>query len=107
MGSIAQSKQVFIIGAYYGTQKPSNLEDFLREFIEETKLLCRDGIIINNKHVQGNIDSIICDTPAKSFILQVKGHTGYSSCSKCTTECDFRNNKVCSNKCTIENRFRI
>lgn len=39
--------------------------------------------------------SIICDTPAKSFILQVKGHTDYSSCTKCTTKVDFRNNTVC------------
>lgn len=57
--------------------------------------MCRDGIIINNKHVHCNIDSIICDTPAKAFILQVKGHTGYSSCTKCKTEGTFRNNKVC------------
>lgn len=65
LDSIAQSKQVFIIAAYYGTQKSSNSEDFLREFIEETKVLCSDGIIINNKHVQYSIDylSIICDTP--------------------------------------------
>lgn len=95
LGSVTQSKQVFIIGAYYGRQKPSNSQDFLREFIEETKLLCHNGIVIDNKHIQCSIDSIICDTPAKSFILQVKGHTGYSSCTKCITEGDFRSNKVC------------
>lgn len=95
LGSVVQSKQVFIIGAYYGRQKPSNSQEFLKEFIEEAKLLCNDGIFINNKHIKCSIDSIICDTPAKSFILQIKGHTGYSSCTKCITEGDFRCNKVC------------
>lgn len=95
MGSIVQSKQVFIIGAYYSRQKPSNSQEFLKEFIEEAKLLCNDGIFINNKHFKCSIDTIIYDTPAKSFILQIKGHTGYLSCTKCITEGDFRCNKVC------------
>ncbi|KYM94366.1 hypothetical protein ALC62_15008, partial [Cyphomyrmex costatus] len=94
LGSIGESKQVFIIGIYYGKQKPCNPNDFLKEFIEETKLLCNNGIVID-KHIQCSINSIICDAPAKAFVLQIKGHTGYSSCTKCTTEGDFRCNKVC------------
>lgn len=95
LGSTAESKKVFIIGAYFGIQKPSNLEDFLREFVEETKLLCRERIITNNKYIQCSIDSIICDAPAKAFILQIKGHAGYSSCTKCITEGSLRGTTVC------------
>lgn len=33
----------------------------------------------------------ICDAPAKSFVLNIKGHNGYFSCTKCTLEGHFEN----------------
>lgn len=32
--------------------------------------------------------AIICDAPAKSYVLGIKGHSRYFSCPKCTTERD-------------------
>lgn len=95
LGSINKSKEVFIIGIYYGTQKPSNSNEFLKKFVDETKILCKDGININNKNITFTIEAIICDAPAKSFILQTKGHTGYSSCTKCIIEGSYINCKMC------------
>lgn len=40
----------------------------------------------NNKHVKILLHGIICDAPAKSFVLNTLGHTGKVSCSKCTIE---------------------
>lgn len=41
------------------------------------------------------IEALICDTPAKAFVLCVKGHSGYSSCTKCTTEGEYVGNRIC------------
>lgn len=95
LGSISDFKKVFVIGIYYGTQKPSNSNEFLRKFVDDTKILCEEGIIINDKSIPCRIDLIICDAPAKSFILGIKGHNGYSSCTKCITEGSYINGKMC------------
>ncbi|CAN7998523.1 unnamed protein product, partial [Ixodes pacificus] len=39
--------------------------------------------------------AFICDAPAKSFILCIKGHTGYYSCTKCTVRGTYINGRVC------------
>ena len=33
-----------------------------------------------------HIQCTICDTPARNFVKQVKGHNGYFCCDKCTQE---------------------
>jgi len=38
---------------------------------------------------------LICDSPAKSFALGIKSHTGYFSCTKCDQEGEFFNNVLC------------
>ncbi len=44
------------------------------------------GIVINNNAVQVTIDSFICDAPARAYTCNIKGHTGYFGCGKCTQE---------------------
>jgi len=41
------------------------------------------------------IKLICADAPAKSFILNVKGHTGYSSCTKCWDEGEYYERRIC------------
>lgn len=41
------------------------------------------------------VDAFCCDCPAKSFILSVKGHAGYSSCIRCKIEGERINNTTC------------
>lgn len=48
-----------------------------------------------NCNIKVNVKAIICDAPAKSFILNIKGHNGYSSCTKCTIYGDYVNSKMC------------
>ncbi|EFN84695.1 hypothetical protein EAI_00175, partial [Harpegnathos saltator] len=95
LGSVAESKEVYIIGIYYGTQKPSDNNKFLAKFVDEIKILHEEGIILKNTSVSCTIHSIICDAPAKAFMLQIKGHNGYSSCTKCITEGSYVNGKMC------------
>jgi hypothetical protein len=73
----------FVIGVYHGYSKPSNVDEYLHEFIEEAHLLEREGLNHNGHHHDFKINSFVCDMPARSFIKCVKGHGAYGGCDRC------------------------
>jgi hypothetical protein len=93
-------KKVYMVGCYYGNDKPNNANDFLKEFIYEL-------ISIKDKlPIQVSLYAIVCDAPAKSFILSTKGHTEYASCSKCCIYGTYKNGTVCFVE-RVPSRLRI
>ena len=72
----------FVIGIFYGHSKPSDLK-FLNTFVEEFLTIKDQGMTYNGHTVCCHISAFICDSPARSFIKNVKGHTAYSSCERC------------------------
>jgi len=93
------SNIVFPIGLYWGYDKPSDSNDFLRDFYDEIISLINSGIDIKNKSgVITNkiiiLDTFCCDVPAKSFVLKIKGHSGFCSCTRCCTEGEYLNRRV-------------
>lgn len=74
---------MFIIGCYYGKPKPGDSNEFLQEFVDELCNLIINGIDFNSVHIKVVLKAFICDIPAKSYILNVKGHTGKKSCVRC------------------------
>lgn len=86
---------VFSVGLYYGYQKPHDSNDFLHDFITEILELNTYGITINNEMKKVQLEVMCCDVPAKSFILRVKGHSGFFSCTRCLHEGEYINNRVC------------
>lgn len=48
----------------------------------------------NDKVVSCNLRCFVCDSPARSLVCGVKGHTGYNGCGKCVQEGDYVNNRV-------------
>ncbi|CAI6361869.1 unnamed protein product [Macrosiphum euphorbiae] len=105
LGYIRQESQiVFPIGIYWGNEKPSDSNIFLKDFLDEINDLILNGISIevfdkNNKSSivikKVIIDAFCCDSPAKAFLLKIKGHTGFYSCTKCTVEGTFLQRRVC------------
>lgn len=89
-----QTSKVYIIGAYFGQTKPENA-NFLRQCVDELKDMINDGFEHKNKLIQINVHALICDAPAKAFVLGIKGHTGFNSCSKCVVEGVRCNNRIC------------
>lgn len=87
LGSIANIECVknciFPIGIYYGKGKPKSCQSFLQDFVDEVVQLISNGLIVQGMSLKIKLGAFICDAPAKSYILGVKGHTGYSSCTKC------------------------
>lgn len=86
---------VFPVGLYFGTEKPNDSNEFLKDFIDEAKHLVENGLVINNSIYKILLDVFCCDTPAKAFILKIKGHNGFSSCTRCEIEGEYKENRLC------------
>ncbi|KAL4108065.1 hypothetical protein QTP88_018322 [Uroleucon formosanum] len=76
----------FIVGVYFRSKKPYNIQEYLYPFVEELNYLLEHGLVINDNTININIKGIIADAPARAFIKQVKGHSGYFACEKCIEE---------------------
>lgn len=85
---------IFIIGAYYGKPKPEDCNEFLEDFVNELCHLINVGTMCGNKRVKIVLEALICDSPAKSFIFNVKGHTAKNACVRCQTLGEYDNNRV-------------
>lgn len=86
---------VFIIGLYWGLEKPHDSNIFLNDMVKELKELSVIGMVTPYGKKIVLVDCISCDAPAKSFISKTKGHTGFYSCSRCDIEGMYYENRVC------------
>ncbi|CAI6370651.1 unnamed protein product [Macrosiphum euphorbiae] len=98
------SDKVFPIGIYCGQEKPGNSNIFLNKFIEEAKALVENGLNIDNTFYKVSFNTFVCDVPAKSFLLNIKGHSGFYSCTRCEQDGEYRLNRVCFPYITPPNR---
>ncbi|KAF5285063.1 hypothetical protein FQR65_LT02376 [Abscondita terminalis] len=71
--------KIFVLGIFCGTTKPP-ANEFISDFVTESRKLCENRIQINKSVLNFRISSLICDAPAKSHIMAIKGHTGHFSC---------------------------
>lgn len=89
------NSQVFLVGLYWGKQKPQNSNEFLVQLVNELKILCIDGISLPCSKKKIVVHAVCCDVPAKSYVLGTKGHSGFSSCTKCTVTGVYLERRVC------------
>ncbi|CAI6370279.1 unnamed protein product [Macrosiphum euphorbiae] len=88
-------KTVVPVGIYHGKfTKPSSSHEFLNPFITEMKEIINNGLCINNILLKFEISQIVCDAPAKSFVLNVKNFNAYHGCNSCTVEGTFIKNRM-------------
>ena len=78
-----QVQEPFIIGICCGSEKPTNLAEYLAEFVTEMNTLEEEGMLWQEGSIQVKVSCVICDAPAKAYIKQIKGHSGYFGCDKC------------------------
>lgn len=93
------TKTVIPVGIYHGYSTPQNSNDFFIDFISEAKELVTNGIVLNNSNIKVSFGAFICDSPAKTFILKLKGHSGFSSCTRCIQVGEYYINRVCYPYC--------
>lgn len=84
--NVSSSTYVFLIGLYWGLEKPLDSNLYLSDLVNELKELSNIGISTPYGRKYVVVNCICCDVPAKSFILKTKGHTGFSSCTRCFIE---------------------
>jgi len=68
-------KRPFVIGLYGGNRKPSDVAQYLEDFVKESQCLEVNGINLGSSVWVFKIHSIMCDAPARSFVRNTKGHT--------------------------------
>lgn len=56
------------IAIFYGKTKPTSLDDFLGQLVEELVDVLNHGIIINNYKINVRLRCFICDSPARAFL---------------------------------------
>lgn len=86
LGRTSLQHSVFIIGIYEGIAKPQCSNAYIKLLVEEICQLRERGISIRGQTYRFLLDKILMDAPAKSYMLGVKGHTGYASCTKCRVQ---------------------
>lgn len=75
--------KVFTIGLFSGSEKPKNVDEYLHDFVAEMNSIENGGICISSVNCSLEVSCFICDAPARAFVKQVKGHSGYYGCEKC------------------------
>lgn len=85
---------VIPIGVFHGLKKPKCIQEFLNPFISDILGVMSSGLLVNGKNFKLEIKNIVCDAPAKSFILNVKSHNAYFGCNSCIIEGTFIENRV-------------
>jgi len=60
-------RYVLPVGIYHGLKKPDSSDNFLSDILNIVQL----GIQINDKVFNVTIGHIVCDAPAKSYLLNV------------------------------------
>lgn len=76
-------KNVFIIGFYFGIQKPKCSNEFIRPVVDEIIHLQKKGITVKHKTYQFRLEKLVMDAPARSYILGVKNHRSKKPCQRC------------------------
>ena len=87
-------KHPFAIGLYGGNHKPSDLAQYLDDFVKECQHLEINGLVLGSCVLAFKIHSIVCDAPARSFVRQTKGHNAYGGCDRCRQAGLWRNRVI-------------
>lgn len=95
LGTLQNIKQEepVTIGLFCGTSKPTSLAEYLQEFISEVNELAK-GFEFEGVMLTLLLSSMVCDAPARAFLKNVKGHTGYHGCEKCTQDGLYLENRM-------------
>ena len=72
----------FIIAIYHGKQDPTNVYEFLYDFVQELKRLRQNGFTYKGHVYQFKVRHFILDRPARSLVKCCVNHNGHGACGK-------------------------
>jgi len=88
------SNLIIQIGIFQGLTKPLSVTEYFHPFLLDISILLDSGLCVNDRIFKFEIGHIVCDSPAKVFLLNVKGHNGYFSYSSCIQEGRYLQNRM-------------
>ncbi|KAF7258120.1 hypothetical protein EG68_03577 [Paragonimus skrjabini miyazakii] len=96
----------FVVGVYRGPVKPSDVQAYLRQCIDELDVLYRDGLVIpgSTSCIFVVLSSVVCDISTRCFVKQCRDHAGYSGCDHCSQRGVMLARRVTFRKCGCPNR---
>jgi len=94
LGMVVGTSSPFLIGAFCGSSKPPNIEQFLQQFITEALELNDDGFFLQGVRFRAEITCFICDAPARALIKATKLHCGYYGCDRCLQKGEYVQGRV-------------
>lgn len=56
------------IAIFHGQTKPTSLDDFLNQYVDELIDVLKHGISINGHKIMVKLRCFICDSPARAFL---------------------------------------
>lgn len=74
----------FIIGLYVAHKDPQNINEYLKDLVNELDDLFKNGFECDGSRFKFNVRHYILDAPARAFIKCIIRHNGYGACEKCT-----------------------
>ena len=78
---------VVTVGCFHGKGKPKGcLAEFLRDFVQEFKVLQEEGLHYRSNRISISIKNIIADAPARAFLIGSKICNFSYGCHKCATK---------------------
>ncbi|XP_074106283.1 uncharacterized protein LOC141532028 [Cotesia typhae] len=76
-----------LLGIYKGDKKPQSFTDFFADFVGEVKnIMMNEGIEYKQKKIPIELRCFIADAPTWASVLNHRGHTAKTPCSKCHVE---------------------
>jgi hypothetical protein len=91
------------IAVFCGIGKP-NLTPFLNHLCEEISRLTTSGFCYNSLQIKVRKVTCVCDTPARAFVLSLKGHTSFNGCSWCRQTGCYMNDRISFSRVVSEKR---
>ena len=74
----------FVVGCYYGPGHPNDPDSYMEDLVSELQLIIGVVLEYESYKYRVSIRCFICDTPARSMLKGIVGHTGFYSCERCT-----------------------
>lgn len=88
------SQYVLPIGIFHGNTKPKSIHEFFNPFLTDLLELLNNSINVDGCIYKFEVGHVVGDSPAKSFLFNVKSFNVYYGCNSCTQKGSYINNRM-------------
>ena len=75
----SSSREPFVVGVFCGVSKQPSMQAFLNDFVDECRDVVATGIVIGDHLLSVELNSFVCDAPARAMIKITSRRIGVTS----------------------------